>query len=40
MLMLGLNETINQLAIGNSVDRQSYVELGEWTCLEKGIRVG
>ena len=38
MFMLGLNETIVQLAIANSVCWQSAVEERELSCLEKGTR--
>ena len=40
MLMLGLNEAIDKLAMGNSVCWHGNVfEEGGWSCLEKGIRV-
>ena len=38
MLMLGLNETIDQLAMTNTVGWHGCVERG-WPCLEKGIRI-
>ena len=38
MLIFGLNETMDQLAMAKSVHRLC-VEEGGWPCLEKGIRV-
>ena len=39
MLMLGLNETIDQLAMANSVRWYGHVFLERgWSCLEMGIR--
>ena len=37
MSILGLNETMDQLAMASSV-RWSCVEEKRWSCLEKGIR--
>ena len=37
MLMLGLNETIDQLAMTSSVHLYGHGERG-WSCLENGIR--
>ena len=38
MFMLGLNETINQLAMANRARWNSRVENRGWSHLEKGIR--
>ena len=37
MLMLGLNETIDQIAMEISVCWYGLVEEGGWSCLEKGV---
>ena len=37
MLMLGSSETIDQLAMANSVCRYGHVLRIGWSCLEKGI---
>ena len=37
MLMLGLNEVIDQLTMGNSVHLYGHV-LRRWSCHEKGFR--
>ena len=39
MLLLPLSETIDQLAVANSVCWYGNVEEGGWSCHEKGIRV-
>ena len=38
MFMLALSETVNQLAIANSVRAWICVEERGWSCFEKGIR--
>ena len=38
MLMLGLNETIDQFAVANSVGLYGHVEARGWSFLENGIR--
>ena len=38
-LMLGLNETIDQLAMASSVRLYGHVlTMGGWSCCEKGIK--
>ena len=39
MLMLGLNETIDRLAMTNSMHWYGCVEEAGWSRLENGIRV-
>ena len=38
MYMLGLNKTIDQLAIANSFHWYGHVLSRGWSCIEKGIR--